>query len=196
MEMPERDELRKAYEDLADEVLIDIARNTQLEYGGSAVEVATSVLGNRGVKVPVIEEEISESAGLKGTKLEGALIEIPKFSADESLVIEEMLVENSIPYEKQAVISVSCSGCGCTEYVFYVQKQSFIPAVELIREYYLAGIELESSYFSGECPACGTALMNVENCTDCGLTLAGPLSGSLENHPFMLFLKHINLLSK
>ncbi len=195
MEMPGREELRKAYEDLADEVLIEIARNIGQEYGDPAVEVAKSVLGNRGVTVPVLEEEIVESSGETGPRLEGDLIEIPRFSSEETVVIGEMLIENRIPYEKQAVTSVSCSGCGCKEYVFYVQKESFIPAVELIKEYYVSGIEMESSYFSGECPACGTVLMNVETCTDCGLTLAGALSESLENHPFMLFLKRANLLS-
>ncbi len=196
MQLPGRDELRKMYEDLADEVLLDIAQNIKEEYENVAVEVARNELDKRGVDIQLSVKEESGTLNQSGKNLEGPLVEIPGFSAEESLAIDEIFTENNIPFEKQAVTSVSCSGCGCEEYAYYVERRSFTPAVELLKEYFMAGIEMESSNcFSGECPACGTDLMNVEKCTDCGLTLALDNSQLLEKHSFILFLKRHNLLS-
>jgi hypothetical protein len=194
MDMPGRRELQKTYEDLADEVLIGIAQNRNQEYEDAAAEVAKVVLDSRGVKVAESDVEAPEPLNRSGEQLDGTVIEIPRFSAEESSSIEDIFEKNSIPYERHAVSVSSCSGCGCSEYVFHVPEESFEPAVKLLKEYYMDGMDDASAgYFSGECPACGTELSNVQACTDCGLTLAGDYRESLESHPFIKFLKECDL---
>ncbi len=196
MEKPGRQELQKMYEELADEILMEIVQNIDQEYEKAAVEVAGIVLDKRGVDVPCPVEATVESLKWFGERLPGPLIEIPGFAADESVEIEEMFTENKLPYEKRTVTKAADDTVGSDEYLFYVPMDLFNPAIELLKKYFVAGAEEASSnYYSGECPACGTGLANVRECTDCGLTLAGDYSELLGNHPFMLFLKRNNLLS-
>ena len=196
MDMPGREELQEIYEDLADEVLIEIARNVNQEYEDAAVQTAGVVLDSRGVNIPDAVEERVESLNRSGEALQGPLLEIPKFSSEEAAAIENIFVENNIAYERHPVAGSSCSSCRCDEYAFHVQEESFHSAIELLKKYFMAGADEEPlSYFSGECPACGTKLLNVEKCTDCGLTLAVDYAESLENHPFIKFLKRSGLMS-
>jgi len=211
MEKPGRQELQQTYEDLADEVLIGIARNVDQEYEDVAVETAHAVLEKRGVDVPDSDGAVkdcshhhgfsscSASAGLNraNKKLSGPIVEVPKFSAGETHDIEEIFVGNNIPCEIHPVAGKSCSSCRDEEYVFHVPEESFAFAIKLVKDYY-AEIAQESSsrYFSGECPACGTRVVNVKECSDCGLSLVVDYSESLARHPFMSFLKQNNLLSQ
>lgn len=197
MDMPGRQELQKTYEDLADEVLIGIAQNIDNEYENVAVETARVVLDSRGVSIPDAEDETDGNISSSGAELSGPLLEIPKFTAEEASAIEDIFTENNIAYERHAVAGTSCSSCRCDEYAFHVQEASFHSALELLLEYFTAGVEDgRSDYFSGACPACGTELLNVEKCTDCGLTLAVDYAEALENHPFMKFLRSNDLLSE
>lgn len=196
MDIHGRQELRKAYEELADEVLIEISQNTNQEYEAAAVETAKVVLDERGVNASYINDKLTGKSGSSGAVIEGPSIEIPRFSADETAAIEEIFNENRLPYEIHEAATASCSGCGCNEYVFHVPEESFSAAVEILRDYYLSGVEEGAAAdFSGTCPACGTELVKVEACTDCGLTLSVGHSASLENHPFIKFLKQNNLLA-
>ena len=213
MDTPGRHELQKTYEDLHDEILLEIAQNVNHEYEKVAVEVARIELDKRGIDVPDSDDvigqynnyDVNESGGQKaslenlkwfGEKLTGPLIEIPRFSAEESVDIERLLSENKLPYEKRAVtITVGPEG-GYHEYLFYVPRESFHTVITLLKEYFMVIVkETSTNYFSGKCPACGSELVNVENCTDCGLTLAGDYSGFFGNHPFMIFLKQNGLLN-
>ena len=211
MDMPGRQELRKTYEELPDEILIEIATNTGREYEDAAAEVARTALDNRGVSIPGAEEDAegcdidghsprgrkatAESVKWYGEKLTGPLVEIPRFAMEESVEIEGIFAENNIPHEKRAVtIAVGPAG-GNHEYLFYVPRDSLNSAVEILKQYYLGAAEVQSSgYYSGECPACGTRLDKVEACSDCGLTLAGDYSEFLGGHPFFIFLKNNRLL--
>lgn len=196
MDMPGKEELQKTYEDLADEVLIEIARDLNQEYEDAAVKTARVVLDSRGVNIPDEIEESVESLNRSGEALPGPLLEIPKFSAEEASAIEDIFIENNIAYERHPVAGSSCSSCRCDESAFHVQEAAFNSAIELLKKFFMSGADEESlSYFSGECPACGTKLSNVEKCTDCGLTLAVDYAESLENHPFIKFLKRSKLIS-
>ena len=108
MDMPGRRELQKTYEDLADEVLIGIAQNRNQEYEDAAAEVAKVVLDSRGVKVAESDVEAPEPLNRSGEQLDGTVIEIPRFSAEESSSIEDIFEKNSIPYERHAVSVSSC----------------------------------------------------------------------------------------
>ncbi len=208
MDIPGRKELQKTYEGLADEVLIGIARNVNREYEDMAAETAGTVLAQRGVDIPVPDEKPAECAYENGIsschassqltrpneKLAGPLVEIPKFSGDESREIEEIFVKGNVPYEIHPVSGASCSSCRGDEYAFHLPEESFDTAIHLLKEYYAQMVkDSSSSYFSGECPACGTALTDKKACTDCGLVLTVDYAKSLETHPFMEFLKRNNL---
>ncbi len=196
MDMPGRQELQKTYEDLTDEVLIEIARNVNQEYEDAAVEAARVVLDSRSVNIPDAVKETVKSLNRSGEALPGPLVEIPKFSAEEATAIEDIFIENNIAYERHPVAGSSSSSCRCDESAFHVQEAAFHSAIELLKKYFMTGADEEPlSYFSGECPACGTKLLNVEKCTDCGLTLAVDYAESLENHPFIKFLKRSSLTS-
>lgn len=195
MDTPGREELRKAYAELADEILMDISQNVNREYEASAVEVAKAVLDERGVNLPDLKNNTPRLSNGSGAVITGPFLEIPRFSAEECAAIEDVFNDNSLTYERHEVAAASCGGCGCSEYVYHVPEESFGSAVEVLKEYYLTGTEEgESSRYSGTCPACGTELERVEECTDCGLTLAVDHAKSLENHPFIRFLKQNNLL--
>ncbi len=211
MDTPGRQELQKTYEDLADEVLIGIARNVNQEYEDVAVETAHLVLEKRGVDIPDRDgatEDCTDQHGISSCsasvrlnraneKLPGPLVKVPKFSAGEVPDIEEIFLENNIPYEIHPVTGKSCSSCTSEEYAFHVPEESFSSAIKLLKDYYALRDEGSSSrYFSGECPACGTRGVNVKECPDCGLTLAVDYAESLAMHPFMIFLKQNNLLSR
>lgn len=207
MDMPGRQELRKTYEELHDEILIEIALNTDREYENVAVEVAGAELDKRGVPIPGAEEDsgdrddsdghlprgrrvTAESIKWYGKKLSGPLIEIPRFTIEESVEIEGIFAENNIPHEKRSV-TIEISPAGHHEYMFYVPRDSLTSAIEILKQYYLGAAEVQSTgYYSGKCPACGTELAEVESCTDCGLTLAGDYSEFLGGHPFFIFLKN------
>jgi hypothetical protein len=213
MEMPRRQELQKIYEELIDEILIEIAQNFNQEYETIAVEVAKAELDKRGIDIPGPNEGqephsdyigcLPENQGYEredykqsGRKLTGPVIEIPRFKAEETSEIERIFAENGIDYERHAVRVKSCSSCGCNEYIYHVSNDSFHNALDLLKEHYMIGNEKEmSSKFSGTCPACGTEIVNVEKCTDCGLTLGVDYSEIIEKHPFVMFLRSNNLLS-
>ena len=210
MDQPDRQELKRLYEDLADEVLIDIAQNENGDYEKPAEETALSVLKDRGVAIPAQDgpqagDSFSScsccagegpSAGPQGggNELKGPVVEIPRFKAEETADVERIFSETGIDYKRHAVKVQSCSSCGCDEYVYHVREDSFHEAVRVLKDYYHEMAEAASvSTFSGQCPACGTEVSGVKECTECGLTLSVDLSGTLENHQFFQFLKRNNL---
>lgn len=211
MELSRRkEELRKTYESFVDEILIEIAQNVNQEYEDYAAEIAKIELSKRGIEVSYDsdekidqdhEDDYDEGRGKKRSfnrlkkKLSGPSVEIPRFPHEESLDIDEIFVENNIPYEKRTVTTAVGPEGGRHEYVFHVSKDAFPTAIQLLKEYFGIGIkERSTGTYSGKCPACGTELRNVKECTECELTLAGDHLAFLENHPFVIFLKHHHLL--
>ena len=101
MEKPGRQELQKMYEELADEILMEIVQNIDQEYEKAAVEAAGIVLDKRGVDVPCPVEATVESLKWFGERLPGPLIEIPGFAADE--VLGQGAVEGHAGVERDVV---------------------------------------------------------------------------------------------
>jgi hypothetical protein len=209
MDLPDREELKRLYDDLANEVLIDIAQNEYGEYEKPAEEAALSVLKKRGVAIPAPDgpqpgSDLSScsccadgrpAAGPQqgGKELTGPVVEIPRFTAEETAEVERIFLENGIDYSRQAVKVQSCSSCA-SEYVYHVREDAFHRAVRLLKDYYHEMADAASaSTFSGQCPACGTEVSVVKECTECGLALTVDLSGTLENHQFFQFLKQCDL---
>ena len=108
------------------------------------------------------------------------------FNAEEGTGISAMLREQKVPFREQRIqISHPQFHNYHEEFMFYVGEDNFLATVDLIKAYFgLNG----SGHFSGECPACGTAVTNVEECPECELRLHFDPQVELFGHPlFDLF---------
>lgn len=147
------------------------------------------------VNTSLIKKKIMQTMMSEKSPNFGSLVEIPRFNREESMGIEEIFVNNQIYYEKRSAQLQADATGGYHEFIFSVPKEQFSTAIELLKEYYGLGDDF-SARFAGTCPACGAKVVNVTECIDCGLTVAGDYVEALKDHPFVIFLKNTKLLEQ
>jgi len=71
------------------------------------------------------------------TSIKGPLVNIPRFSQQESLEIEKLFRDHQIDYEKHSAQLNAAPTGGYHEYIFAVPRAYFVTAIELLKEQFL-----------------------------------------------------------
>ena len=121
------------------------------------------------------------------------MITIPRFNASELKYIVQILSEEGIDFDYEGqTVSVSSYG-GVTEYFLLVSEDDYEDTIEILMEYFQISVAVAEP-FTGKCPACRSHINAMNECPDCGLSLAIGTPPYLLNHPFYKFLERNGLL--
>jgi len=118
------------------------------------------------------------------------MICIPRFTQAEIEELVVLLKGFEIPYELKGVSSGVSRFRGTKDYLIGVSNEYFPKALEALKFYY--GF-VDSSYerFTGTCPACQAEVVDVEECSSCGLAFVTDPYELMADHPFCIFLKKL-----
>jgi len=108
--------------------------------------------------------------------------QIPSFSIDESYTLSDHMAQNQIPYKITFVPGSNNQRC-----YLHVPGNELDRCIGILKECYELTDEHPELY-TGNCPACGTKLESVPECTDCGLGLYMDAWEARKEHPFVKFL--------
>jgi methionyl-tRNA synthetase len=123
------------------------------------------------------------------------MITIPRFNSSELKDIVQILGEEGIDFDYEGqTTSVSHHG-GVTEYLLLVSEDDYEDTIEILMEYFEISVAVAEP-FTGECPACGGHIDGMNECPDCGLSLAMGTPPIFLDHPFYKFLERNGLLPK
>jgi hypothetical protein len=113
------------------------------------------------------------------------------FSEDEIKEIHPMLIAENITFRIRVIMRSHPELPTYQErYIIEVPSDFFLPALEVLKNYFGLNEEGDGELYTGECPACGYSMENETHCPDCGLNLASsPFGNSM--HPFFAFLEEI-----
>ena len=119
-------------------------------------------------------------------------VEIPMlYQLKQLLHLEPLLDKAGIQHRRVVLNQGASAHRGFHSYLIAVPRRQLRQTACFLKDYYGLG---SAKSFTGDCPACGSAVTEQTNCTSCGLNLSGDNSQASEYKELVEFLQEEGLM--